>query len=212
MWAKEKRVAPAEKTQWPDLQLQRRAGNKLDQINWQRESVDTGAGVAGRMLSKFTHTGVMRLCNISNPARKHLTWQCESLAAKRCALFSARDLPDANTAAEGLLILSRNIAWEFKPCRLLRAGLQLLRPPVQHDLSMIIENAFQQPQGNLCVVATDGGSVRCNLNTKGSWGIANCTQAIGGELQGLTKARTLLKSTPCLSCFLLLKKKSQIVP
>jgi len=208
LWASDKRVAPAERSQWPDLQIQKRAGKTLDQLNWQHESVITGAGVDGRMLSKFKHTDVSCLCNINNPTRRHLTWQCETFAAKRFTFFSGRNLPSANTAAEGLLVLSRSVSWYFEPGCLLQNGLQLFGPHAQEKLLRIVESAFQQPHSNLSILATDGGSFQCNLGTRGSWGIANCNHAIGGKLQGLDQSSYAAEITAVLILLFAIEQKN----
>ena len=161
------------------------------------------------MLSKFKQTDVTCLCNISNPTRRHLTWQCESFAAKRLLfIYTERDMPCANTAAAGLLILSRSITWEFEPCRLLQNGLQLFRPPVQENLFRLLKMLSNNlPQSNLCVLAIDGGSFRCNLGTRCSWGIANCNHASGGKLQGLDQSSYASEITALLILLLLLSKE-----
>ena len=81
MWKVDKRVSQLEREQWPDLQVLNRASANLDKINWQREAVLTGAGVDGRMLSKFHKKEVFYFCGESNPNRRHLTWHCESFCS-----------------------------------------------------------------------------------------------------------------------------------
>ena len=188
MWKVDKRVSHLEKSQFPDLQILSRASRNLDQVIWQRETALTGAGVDGRMLSKFHKTEITCFCHISNPTRRHLTWHCESFANQRCVLFSDQEKPDRDSAAEGLLVLSRPLLWQIQPFLLLQQGLQILTPEVQHELQIIVESALQNPIGNMCILATDGGSSRCNYCTRGSWAIANPRQAIGGQLQGFDQS------------------------
>ena len=125
MWKADKRVSQFEREQWPNLQILNRASANLDQINWQREAVLTGAGVDGRMLSKFHKKEVFCFCGESNPTRRHLTWHCESFDAKRVRLFTAHDMPPRQSAAEGLLVLSRPYEMQFAPAKLLKQGFYI---------------------------------------------------------------------------------------
>ena len=180
MWKVDKRVSQLEREQWPDLQVLNRASANLDKINWQREAVLTGAGVDGRMLSKFHKKEVFCFCGESNPNRRHLTWHCES--------FTTQDVPARQTAAEGLLVLSRPCEMQFAPNDLLKQGLSTLSFQTQLDLISIVTSAFQNPQGNMSILASDGGSSRCARCTRGAWAIANCHQATGGTLQGFDQS------------------------
>ena len=188
MWKVDKRVSQLEREQWPDLQVLNRASANLDKINWQREAVLTGAGVDGRMLSKFHKKEVFCFCGESNPNRRHLTWHCESFAAHRVQFFTAQDVPARQTAAEGLLVLSRPCEMQFAPTDLLKQGLSTLSFKTQLDLISIVTSACQNPQGNMSILATDGGSSRCARCTRGAWAIANCHQATGGTLQGFDQS------------------------
>ena len=110
-------------------------------------------------------------------------------AAHRVQFFTAQDVPARQTAAEGLLVLSRPCEMQFAPNDLLKQGLSTLSFQTQWIyIISIVTSAFQNPQGNMSILASDGGSSRCARCTRGAWAIANCHQATGGTLQGFDQS------------------------
>ena len=101
MWSNDKRVHTDEKALYPDLQLQKSAGDHMSSP-WAYESTRVGAAVDGRMLTCFHKCSVQCRCGVTNPTRRHLTWYCSTLEERRRALGLLA--PRAATAEEGLLV------------------------------------------------------------------------------------------------------------